>query len=216
MFAKHISTRFVLVITCTVAIVATMLFVISDRRSNAYSSVPDTPESYEIMATIQRAYDALSTAHETGDLDILKDAFVDHPDFRSEIGWAKEAELRNYITKITGAKAAQDFGYLTAITNKISHRLHGEALLRSTMAKAKSESRELSETEWQVLIEKNYGERPSLPDTSLPSRRVIQPEQYFSIEISGEKARAVYDEGVTGRTAILIKIDGRWYVVGIL
>ena len=207
MFAKHISTRFVLVITCTVAIVATMLFVISDRRSNAYSSVPDTPESYEIMATIQRAYDALSTAHETGDLDVLKDAFVDHPDFRSEIGWAKEAELRNYITRITGAKAAQDFGYLTAITNKISHRLHGEALLRSTMAKAKSESRELSETEWQVLIEKN---------TSLPSRRVIQPEQYFSIEISGEKARAVYDEGVTGRTAILIKIDGRWYVVGIL
>lgn len=195
--------------------ITAVALLISHRPSNAYSSVPDTAESQEIMAAIQHAYDALSTAYETGHMNVLADAFVDHPDFRREIGWAREAELRSYISKITGPKASQDFGYLTAIKNKLTHRLEGEKLLRSAMAKAKTENRELSEAEWQTLIEQNHGERPSLPDPGLPSKRVIQPEQYFSIEINGDKARATYDEGVTGRTALLVRIDGRWYVAGI-
>jgi hypothetical protein len=192
--------------------VISLLLLISHRPLHVDSSVPDTDESHAIMAAIQHAYDALSTAYATGDMNVLADAFVDHPDFRREIGWAREAELRSYINKITGPKAAQDFGYLTAIKNKLTHRLEGEKLLRSAMAKAKTENRELSEAEWQTLIKQNHGERPSLPDPGLPSKRVIQPEQYFSIEINGDKARATYDEGVTGKTAILILIDGRWYV----
>lgn len=195
--------------------VISLLLLISHRPSHADSIVLDTPASHEVMAAIQRAYDALSAAYKTGNLNVLSDAFVDHPDFRREIGWAREAELRSYISKITGPKAAQDFGYLTAIKNKLTHRLEGEKLLRSAMAKAKTENRELSEAEWQTLIEQNHGERPALPDPGLPSKRVIQSEQYFSIEINGDKARATYDEGVTGRTAILIRMDGRWYVAGI-
>jgi len=81
------------------------------------------------------------------------------------------------------------------------------------MERAKAENRELTQEEMNEIAKQNHGTIPALSDLSGPPfKRVLQ---YFSLQIHGDTARAVYDEGVTGRTAILVRVDDKWYVVGI-
>jgi hypothetical protein len=209
---KTIYTRLTI---AAILLAGVALLVFGSQQSRA-SGVPDTPEAKEIMATIQSAHDALALAYETGQLDVLDEVLIDHPIFLEELGPERKEELRQYIERVSGKEAAQNFGYLTAMKNKITHRRHGAELLAAAQAKATAENRELTEAEWALLTEQNYGRQPSplVSDPGLP-RSVIEAEQYISMEINGDTARVVY-ERVKTQTALLVRIDGRWYVASML
>lgn len=181
-------------------------------RSQAYTPATEG-EAKAIMAAIQHAYDAMAIANETGNLAVLDDALIDHSDFLQAIGPEHQRELQAYIHEILGLNVTDNFGYLTAMKNRFMHELQGRKLLQE--AKAKAESRQLTDQEWQTLKEQNHGEFPALPDTHLPKRRIIAPDQYLSIAVKGDKARAVYDDGIRDETAILVRVNGRWFVAGI-
>lgn len=183
-------------------------------RSQSYTPANEV-EAKAIMAAIQHAYDAMAIANETGNLAVLDDALIDHWDFLQAIGPEHQRELQDYIHEILGLNVTDNFGYLTAMKNRFTHELQGRKLLQEAKAKAKAESRQLTDQEWQTLKEKNHGELPALPDTHLPKRRIIAPDQYQSIEVKGDKARAVYDDGIRDETAILVRVNGRWLVAGI-
>ncbi|MCB0145088.1 MAG: hypothetical protein KDE50_34725 [Caldilineaceae bacterium] len=173
----------------------------------------DSPEAREIMDAIQRGYDALTIAYQTGNLNILSEIFVDHPDYLKEIGPANELELRTYIAKISGPDALKSMGYLTSIKNKIRDRLQGTGLIEAASNNAKSENQELTQEELDDIAQRNHGLHSSLSVATASSpKRILE---YFSIKIKGDRAWATYDEGVTGRTALLVRIDGHWYVAGI-
>jgi hypothetical protein len=176
----------------------------------------DHVEAERVKAAIERANAALARAYHTGDVQRLEDAFVDHPDYLSELQPEKVAELGAFIARVLGAEASQNFGYLTAMQNKINFRLQGEAFVQVAIAQVAAEGREFTSADLQVLSVENPDKYIVWPQaqTDLVESDPVEL-QYKSIEINGDKARAVYDDGVRDKTAILVRIDGQWFVAGI-
>ncbi len=176
----------------------------------------NTTEAEEIKVAIQRAKATLALAYHTSDVQRLGDAFVDHPDYLRELQPEKATELRTFIARVLGPEASQDFGYLTAMQNKLTFRLQGEAFVQAAIEQAKAAGREFTNADLQALSVENPDKYIVWPQarTDLIESEPIEP-QYKSIEINGDKARAVYDDGVRDKIAILIQIDGQWFVAGI-
>jgi len=119
--------------------------------------------------------------------------------------------------KIQGEAALKDFGYLTSMITKRMNQQHGARLLRTAQEKAKAENRAVTQEEMRQLTEQNYGLEPYLPDQdvqaqSTPFKRVLT---YLSVKVEGDKAELRLDDRVKNRKAILVRVDGRWYVAGI-
>lgn len=198
--------------SCIIVIGITILFVCSQRTS--VTTIPDTPEALAVMATLDHAYVLLGTPAELIDFAEFDEVFVDHPAYGRAIGARKRKLLRDQISKELGEEAAQTFGYRTSMKSKLIARKNRYAQFRAALTNAEAENRELTQAELDEIAAQNNGYIPTLPDLSTPSsfKRELK---YFSLEINRNKARATYDEGVTGRTAILVRIDGKWYVAGI-
>lgn len=209
MIKQALSKLFVTMIVIGVVMMAGALLVLRSSAADA----PDPTQVEEIQHVMTRAYQLLDTPFDRLNLDQLSEVFIDHPDYVNELDTATQAKLQSQITEVLERDASHQWGYLTAITSQITYRQRGINLLRSALAKAASERRELSEEEWQDLTRQNGGHRPALPNLDLVDnqRELI----YKSVEIDGDKARVVHDDGITYRTAILVRIDGRWYVAGI-
>jgi len=119
--------------------------------------------------------------------------------------------------KIQGEAALKDFGYLTSMITKRMNQQYGARLLRTAQEKAKAENRAVTQEEMRQLTEQNYGLEPYLPDQdvqaqSTPFKRVLT---YLSVKVEGDKAELRLDDRVKNRKAILVRVDGRWYVAGI-
>ena len=119
--------------------------------------------------------------------------------------------------KIQGEAALKDFGYLTSMITKRMNQQYGARLLRTAQEKAKAENRAVTQEEMRQLTEQNYGLEPHLPDQdvqaqSTPFKRVLT---YLSVKVEGDKAELRLDDRVKNRKAILVRVDGRWYVAGI-
>lgn len=182
------------------------------RQPASAIAIPDSAEAREVMAAVQSAYDAIALAHTTENPDKLATAIIDHPDYWNNLDTERQNSVRQYTAEILGAAIPGQGGYLTAMKAKIMHKLAGEKLLKAAMSKASAEKRDLTIVEQQALADPNHGVVPSLRNSDLP-RRVIN--KWLTITIDGDKARAVYDTGIVTRTAILVRIDGHWYVAGI-
>ena len=63
------------------------------------------------------------------------------------------------------------------------------------------------------LTKQNYGKTPYLPDSSLPGRF---PLTYISIKIDNDKAYVRYDDGPALQEAILVRVNGIWFIAGII
>ena len=209
MFSKIRSKVWIL---ASIICVAVMFFLISSQRSRAVG-IPDTLEASEIMAAMARAYEVLETPVDTLDFNKLSEVLIDHSDYQRELDSATQVKLRTQIGETLGQTAVENFGYLTAMRAKRTYQLKGVQLLKAATEKAKAENRELMPEEWQELAKQNGGEYPAMPigNAGTPTKELI----YSSIEIDGDKARVTYDDLVKIRTAILVRIDERWYVAGI-
>lgn len=185
---------------------------LGSHPSNA-ADIPDTPEAHGIMATIEHAYKLLDAPVELLNFDEFDRVFIDHPDYLKEISAERRIALQEQITEQLGAAAAQNFGYRTSMKSKRVADKNRIAQVRLVMEKAKAENREPTQEELDEIAKQNHGTIPALSDLSAPPfKRILQ---YFSLKIDGDTALAVYDEGVTGRTAILKRIDGQWWIAGI-
>jgi hypothetical protein len=99
--------------------------------------------------------------------------------------------------------------------NKITFRLQGEAFVQSEIDKAREANREFTAADLQELTRQYPDKYIAMPRAE---KQLItpQPDQkiYKSIKIDGDRARVTYED-VKNKTAILIRIDGQWYVAGI-
>lgn len=176
------------------------------------------PRSQPILAALNQGYATLDQAYVTHDVDLLAIAFIDHPVYRWKLSQSERASLRAFITRVSGAAVAQDFGYLTAMQNKLRYRIHGDQLLRAKLAEGFQEISELSETEWTALAAQNWGERPTLLGDvqALPqatSKRVVG--EIDIVHLCADKAELNYSTGVKGYGALLLWRDGKWWIAGI-
>jgi hypothetical protein len=211
MLRKNMLMAMILVV---MVIGGTLLLLSINQPSNAADAI-DSPEAQQVMAALERAKDAIATALKTGNVAVLETALVDHPDYLKELTPQEVEGLSAFITRILGPSAAKDFGYLTAMKNKITYRLQGETFVQTEIDKARAANREFTTADLQELMRQHPDKRIMMPRaerapvTPRPEQRI-----YKSIQIDGDKARVKYED-VKDRTAILVRIDGKWYVAGI-
>lgn len=208
--AKFLSARSLLLVS--IVFVSLALLLNLNQRSEAYT-IPDTPEAREIMATMERAYDILAVPFDTLEVSKLSEVFIDDPIFLESLTSEQRKEAQARISTILGAKTAENFGYLTAMKAKRLHQQHGATLLKAAVSKAKTSDGMLAEEEMVDLTKQNYGKTPYLPDSSLPGRF---PLTYISIKIDNDKAYVRYDDGPALQEAILVRVNGIWFIAGII
>jgi hypothetical protein len=174
--------------------------------------VPDTPESQEIQALIQRVYlvhrDAM---HNGGDVSAFDEVFMDSPLFPLE---GKEAI--DFVAQVYGEEAAARAGYLTAIKAKYKAFGINAQLVKEAKARARQEGRvELTAEEEQQIMAASY--RVPLiylgPDTA--GRSEVRQPEFFSVLIFANLAVARFDDGAALQRAVLFKQDGQWRIATI-
>lgn len=172
------------------------------------SRLPDTADKREIMAVLERAYTLLRTPVERLDVNQFAEVFMNSADYKPS------QEKKAYISKILGANATKDMGYLTFLQARYTHLQQGAQLLRAGLAKAKTQNRELTAEEYQALTRQNYDSPP--PDLQDPNAPVAKPLlQYDTLELHGDQALARYDSGPALEEATLSKVNGRWFIASI-
>jgi len=167
--------------------------------------VPDTPQNREIMEVMERAYELINSASQSFDTSLFSSVFIDTPDYKLT------DEQRDAISSVLGEEAAQNGGYLTAMKAQYIARKKEAGLLKDVLDKARAENREMTAEELQEVVIKNNGRVPAIIASNETKAKLI----YESIEISGERAVVRYDDGAALQEAILVRVDGQWFIAGI-
>lgn len=207
--------RVSLVITMTLLFVVTS--ILTYRQLSFASDIPDTPENQSVIDALEEAITVLDLPFEELDLTKLSKVLINDPNYAQIVSPDELTELMNYTRKVQGEAALDNFGYLTAMQTKRMNQQNGARLLRAAREKAASENREVTREEMQQLTEQNFGLEPFIPDSSEhdqsePFKRILR---YFSIKIEKDRAEVFYDDMVKTRKAILLQVNGQWYVADI-
>ncbi|MBV6390837.1 MAG: hypothetical protein KPEEDBHJ_00041 [Anaerolineales bacterium] len=181
-------------------------FLFQSKPAGA-NSIPNTPDTVEIMTVIERAYELMAYAQKTFDVSEFPSVFIDTQDYELN------AKQKSAISSILGMETAdvEEAGYLTAMQIQYISMGQGSELLKSALEKANSENRELTAEEFQAIVQANHGQLPA------PSF-VLDTETKFvfeSIDIDGNKAVVRYDDGAALQEAILVKME-RWLIASIV
>ena len=179
----------------------------SQPSTSAQAALPANSDTDDIKAVLKEAYHQLAIAAETYDVSGFPSVFVDTADF--PLTDQQKSEVRGVL----GAKGAGEFGYLTAMQAKFISQGLGADLAKAAIDKAAQENRTLTVEELQALVKANHGQLP-------PSEIVDNPNDsielvYQSIDIKGDRASVVYDDGAALQRAILVRINGHWLIASI-
>jgi hypothetical protein len=200
-----------------VTLFGVVIFLLTYRQQSHAANIPDTPESREVITALESAIRVLDIPAEQLDFNELSTVLINHPLYQTELPPDELSALLEYTSKIQGAAALEDFGFLTAMRTKRLNQQHGAELLRAALKRAEMEDRELTADEWQELTEQNYGIQPYLPPASPEGQSTpfVRPLIYLALKINENQAEIKFDTGVKQQRAVLVRIDGRWYVAGI-
>jgi hypothetical protein len=174
-------------------------------QNSRATGVPDTPDAKAIAAVLRQFYALLDAAVETTVDQAFAAVVLDRPDPPLTDG---QQEL---LIKVLGEENAPYTGYLTYILTERHEIQHGEQLAKAAKQKAKTENREITGDEWAAIQQQNYGLLPSGPDPRLPKTMV----SLESIKFSGDQAIVRYNTDPAYEVATLLKVNGRWYIIGI-
>ncbi len=178
----------------------------------AAAGVPDTQDAHDIEAVILQAYALFDEAGRTFDTSQFPTVFAN--DLGVPLSEVQRGQLREWL----GA-APEGAGYLTYVRAAYANRENGALLLEKAQAKARAEGRDaLSGDEWMEVVRSNGGRPPAPRSQSSMSVQEAQRQfksriRYNSIDITGNKATAVFDTGATLNSAVLVRRDGKWYII---
>ncbi|MFZ2489074.1 MAG: hypothetical protein WAZ19_13260 [Anaerolineae bacterium] len=200
---KQIRNRWLIAVT--VVVLSMGLFVIRATQVRSDPGVPDSDEAMEIMATMDRAYQVIASASQTFDISELPSVFVNTSDY------TLTARQMEKVAEIVGQAEASSAGYLTVMQAQYVAWGQGARLLQKALDKAKAEDREVTADELQEVVKANHGQMPALASPVI-TKTVLT---YESMQITGDRAVVRYDDGAALQEAILVRVNGRWFVAGI-
>ena len=178
--------------------------LISKQPPSTYS-IPDTHEAKEIMKTIERAYDIEAEAAYTFDLKKFPTVFINNPRFPVD---PSTLEVVREMTDNPSLESAGWLDYKIAYYSWMNSAiLHSEAL----HAKAKKESRELTDDEKKSLIDSNGRTAPGRVDNPIRD----QPLTFMSVNINDDTATVILNDGPTTIELTVVLVDKQWYIAGI-
>jgi len=199
------------------AIAITGVVLTKPETTNASLGVPDTAESRQIQETIRRAYEIEAIAARTFDTSQFASVFTNDLVAKLEPSTIEFIrEVAKDVSKTDGklgyltSKADDRLGYLDYKLAYYTWWKGGAEKLETLQAVAEKEKRELTQEEKRFLIDTSG--RIALPRAQ---GEVSVPELKFeSIEIKGNIALAVYDDGPRTIEMTLVKKGGQWYLAG--
>ncbi len=200
---KQIRIRWLIVVS--VVVLAMGLFVFRSTQVRSDAGVPDSAEAKEIMVTMDRAYQVIASASQTFDVSELSSVFVNTPDYKLT------AQQMEKVGEILGQEDASNAGYLTVMQAQYVSWGQGARLLQETLDKANAEDREMTADEFQEVIKANHGQMPALA-SPVTAKTVLT---YESMQITGDRAVVRYDDGAALQEAVVVRVNGEWFVAGI-
>jgi hypothetical protein len=199
--------RFFINLGTLLALIAIGFFSISFTSKQPPSTyrIPDTPEAKEIMKTIERAYDIEAEAAYTFDLSKFPTVFINDSRFPVSRGTLKT------IRELTHDPSWESAGWLDYKVAYYSWTmdaiLHSEAIKE----KAKLENRNLTKEEIQSLIDPQGRTAPARAEGSVRKQKL----KFMSVNINGDIAKAILNDGPTTIELTLVFVDKQWYIAGI-
>jgi len=190
--------RMLIVVSIIIVIILAIGIITNANASTGF----EDPEAAKIISTMEHAYALIDEVAQTGDVSKYTQVFVDTSDFQAD------TSEKEFVGKVLGTAAAQKIGILTAMQAKGIANGRGQQLLKNAMDKANAENRQISPAELQQLIKDNYG---SLPGVKAETNYKLKLT-YQKLEIFKDKAIITYDDEQAIQQAILVKIDGQWFI----
>lgn len=206
---KRISWYLSLIGLAGIAVLGVIYFITSQANMQVMNL--EGVETQPIIIEMEKGYDALAYIHQTDDPSKLSEIFVDSPDYKSS------AEAKKDVEEIFCPEVAERAGYLTAMKAKTIAYGRVNADMRTALEKARAENREITHEEYQAIIKKNNG---LIPPSNPPTGKgeIVKssfPLKFDKIIMMGDHATVYYDDGAAYQKAILVKIDGIWFIAGI-
>ena len=166
--------------------------------------IPDTPDTKEVIQAVERSYDIEAEAGYTFDITKFSDVFINDPRFPVSTGTLETVrELTNNPSLESAGYLDYKVAYYSWIINAITHT-------EKVKEKAKKEDRALTEEERKSLVDPRGRMAPARSES--PTRTL--PLTFFSVEINGDIATVVLDDGPRTIKLSLVMVDKKWYIAG--
>ncbi|RPI35233.1 MAG: hypothetical protein EHM70_00345 [Chloroflexota bacterium] len=194
------------------SIIAVLLVISIILVIRKFETVDLTSEvAGEIYAALEQGQTALAVGALNWDCGQYSDIFVDTTDHRLT------ADTKAYIDQVLGSGASTHAGYYTAMYATCIHGSRIIPLYEALISQARAENRDLTGEEWDELKKANFGEIPPAP----PPEGATVPEivldiQSIRVTLGGKKAVVLFDDGSALLKAILVRIDGRWWIASVV
>lgn len=179
---------------------------------NTTQAIPDTADARQIQIVMNSAYQIIGDASRTFDASEFPSVFIDTEDYKLT------DEQQENVAKALGIDSSEvkNTGYLTAMQTSYLLRAQGASLLQAALDKARLENRELTAEEFQEVVKANHGQVPSMPLSAKDLTKNEKVLTFESIRINGDRAIVKYDDGAALQEAILVKINGGWFIASIV
>jgi hypothetical protein len=164
--------------------------------------ISDTPETKEVIKTVERSYDIEAEAGYTFDITKFSDVFINDPRFPVSAGTLET------VRELTNNPSLESAGYLDYKLAYYSWIIHATTHAEKIKEKAKKENRALTEEERKSLVDSKGRMAPARSES--PTRSL--PLTFFSVEINGDIATVVLDDGPRTIKLTLVMVDKKWYV----
>jgi hypothetical protein len=189
-------------VTILLPLLIVSIFVSSGR---AGEGLHQTKDGELIQDMLKNSYFVESSSAKTFDLSLFSSIFVN-----DQRGGELSPSTIEFIRSVSGDYISESFGYLDYKIAYYTWWKAGALKLETLQARANLENRELTEDELKTLID-DHG-RVAMPRSQSSNTNIAL--RFISIEIEGEKAIVIYDDGLRTNQAILLKIDDNWYIAG--
>ncbi len=183
-----------------VLIVAAAGGIYGATADSGAGKIPDTTDAKAIMATIEQAHYFKAVAARNFDISRFPEVFIDTPDFEPD------ERQKAMIQEMLGSEAIEKAGYLSYMRAYYLAWKDGARLMESI------DFSKLSMQEKKDFLEANsnkilaFARKDPIGEIKLT---------FESIEIKGDRAVVRYDSPSAYQEAILIKVNGKWFVANI-
>ena len=169
------------------------------------TGVLDTPESKEIADVLAQFYALLDAPVETIDASEFAQVLIDSPAYPLTDGQQK------FLIQTVGAKGMEQAGYLTYMQYEHRYLQRGQQLLRTALAGAEKDNRSLTAEEVEEIKQQNNGQLPPVLSSNGDQTKV----EVESINFEGAQAIVRYHTQPAYEEAIMLNVEGRWYIASI-
>lgn len=201
-------TKKLFFLTAIVLVFATFTFSHTSsvaKQSESTNIIPDTADTREIVKTIEKAYEIEREAYYTNNFSKFPTVFINDPRFNVD-----QYTLQT-VRELTYNPILKSAGWLDYKIAYWSWGVNGAIHTEAVLAKAKSENRGLTKEEKASLVDRYGRTAPPRPPKEKIKNEKMQLE-FVSVNVDGDIATVVLDEGPRTIELTLVFVDKSWYI----